>query len=433
MTDYMYLLSSIGDCAHCKDKASDKDIVQCDTCDKQFHAVCKVEDKSSAICVKSFFPMFRSAKQGFLWRCDICLTKSEENKVASLNEKIEAVSDKVNSLAGSIQTLVNLVTNQEKLDLTDLKQKISGEINTRITEEFVHVKSSLVEEIAGLKTQADTTNLADQLPIPSTVWDRKDKVKEVRASLLIKRNAELGRSVDIEKLEKTAIENGIPVNSVHVTESGDTFINLPDKESSEKLQPLIKETDPSHEIITLKSKLPTIALLGVTNKYTKSDITKMILSQNSVIRGLVEDGSHISVVYTKEPMDESPYHQVVLRVSPNIRRAIANNDNKLHMGKVVHKVVNRFYVRRCNVCQGYGHHQERCPTPHSPICGYCSENTHTSRECPIKSGSTNAFSCHNCKSKNLDHKGHSTFWHNCPSYKEQQKKLERTIDYDYSN
>ena len=162
----------------------------------------------------------------------------------------------------------------------------------------------------------------------------------------------------------------------------------------------------------------------------------MIQKQNEVIRVLVEEGSHLSVLYTKPPgegEDNKPYHQVVLRVSPDIRRAISNHGNKIHMGKLVHRVVDRFYVRRCNICQAYGHYQDECTRPTSPICGYCSEETHFSRDCTKKSGSNHAFSCYNCKNSSLDHKGHSTFWHNCPSYKAVQKKLERAIDYDYSN
>ena len=267
---------------------------------------------------------------------------------------------------------------------------------------------------------------------PKSVWDRTEKVKEVRTSLLARRNAESGRSVDIEKLEQAAIKYGIPVNSVHVSASGDTFVNLPNKVSSDKLQPLLQEMN--HDVITLKSKLPTITLLGVTQKYSKTDIINAILKQNEVIRVLVEEnGSHLSVVYTKEPSEDGTYHQIVLRVSPDIRRAIENHNNKLHMGKVLHKVVNRFYVRRCNNCQCYGHYQDKCPTPDSPVCGYCSQDGHCSKDCPIKSGQTNDFCCHNCKSKDMEFKGHSTFWYNCPAYKEQQKKLERSIDYDYSN
>jgi hypothetical protein len=426
MTDNIYLLSSAGKCANCEESAAEKDIVKCSVCENQFHALCKLYDKDSAIALKTFFQMFKNAKANFCWQCDKCLTKAEENIVATVNEKIGALSTKVDSLADSLQKVVNLVTN----NTDELTQSITSTIDDKIAGEFVQLRSKLSEEMETLRKSEQTIDPPPEAA--KTVWDMKEKVKEVRTSLLAKRNAESGSSVDIEKLEKAAIKNGIPVNSVHVTESGDTFVNLPNKASSDKLQPLLQEMN--HDVVTLKSKLPTIALLGVTQEYSKTEIVHAILSQNEIIRGLVEESkSHLSVVYTKEPNEGNPYHQVVLRVSPDIRRAINNNSNKLHMGRVLHRVVNRFYIRRCNNCQYYGHYQDKCPTPNSPVCGYCSQEGHLSKNCPIKSGPTTDFCCHNCKSRDIDFKGHSTFWHNCPSYKEQQKKLEHSIDYDYSN
>ena len=432
MSDTLYLLSSKGNCSYCKKSAEDKEIVICIACDQRFHAVCNTYDKNTAICVKTFFPMFLTSKPGFGWRCDVCITKSEINNISTVHEKMNSLDVKIDSLADTVKTLVDLVANKLAITLQDVNKNISDEITSKITTEFDKIKSSITTDITALKMPEQITTI-DSPTVPSTVWDNREKVKEVRTSLLIKRNAASGTAIDIDKLEKTAIANGIPVNSVHVTESGDTFINLPDKASRDKLQPLLRDTDPTNEIVTLKSKLPTIALLGVTREYSKPETINMILKQNEVVRLLVEDGSHLSVLYTKAPVEGKQYHQLVLRVSPHIRRAITNQNNKLHMGKLVHKVVDRFYIRRCNRCQTYGHHQDKCPTPRTPVCGYCAENTHMSTDCPIKSGPNSAFSCHNCKSKDLVFKGHSTFWYNCTSYKEQQRKLERSINYDYSN
>ena len=262
-------------------------------------------------------------------------------------------------------------------------------------------------------------------------------MKESRTSLLVKRNADSGATLDVNKLEKTIVDNGIPVNSIHVSETGDTYVNLPDQKSRDKLQPLIREYEPSNEIVHLKSKLPTIALLGVTKEYPKPEIVEMIRKQNEVINTLVEKGSMLQVVFTKAPIDENPYHQVVLRVSPDIRRAINNANNKIHMGghqgRLVHTVVDRFYIKRCNACQQFGHYQTKCPTPTVTICGYCMDDTHASKNCPKKAGPKTSYQCRNCLAADLNHQGHSTFWLKCPAYIEQQKKLSRVIDYDYDS
>ena len=427
MTDDTYLLSPSGVCPCCDDNAAETEIVQCRTCEKHYHAVCKNSEKATAICVGSFFPVYRRAKRGFGWMCDICLTKEEENKVSTMNDKFNTVTTQLDNLTTLVNNLTKLVTSKAAPNLDEIKQDLSSEINTRITQEFNQVKISIHEELTKLKTNDETS---DVTPSTATVWGNQGKVKEIRTALLIKKDSASGKSVDLDKLEKTVIENRIPVNSIHVSDSGDTFVNLPNKSSSEKLQPLLKDSEPTNEIVTLKSKLPTIALLGVTREYDKPDIENMIIRQNAVIGTLVENGSELKVLYTKAPADGKPYHQVVLRVSPEVRHAISNCNNKVHMGRLVHTVVDRFYIRRCNICQAFGHYQDKCPTPRVPICGYCSDK-HRSQDCTIKDGLKTSYNCYNCKAMDLDPRGHSTFFRNCPAYGEQQKKLKNTIDYDY--
>lgn len=431
--------NTTGECSTCKKKITNEKI-KCVQCEAHYHATCSPTDP---ICRITFLNTFHTStiKPNFTWTCDACLTRLEENKVSSLSEQLGALKTTIDSLVKAkpvdkseeITTLISqqfallteVIVNDIKVRFDVVKQDISNEVNTKISDEFKKFDES--------QTVRNTPPM--NTPPMNTVWDKKEKLKEIRASLLVKRSTGNGRAMNIAGLEQTAVDNGIPVNSVHVTEAGDTFINLPNKSSSDRLEPLLRESAPDNEVITLKSKLPSIALLGVTQEYTKTQIVNMIKSQNEVVNLLVEDGSHLSVIFTKPPGEgeDKPYHQVVLRVSPDIRRAIANHQNKIHMGKLVHRVVDRFYVRRCNLCQCFGHYKDKCPTPDALVCGYCTETTHNSKDCPKKSGPTRAFSCNNCKLGGHDHQGHSTFWHNCPAYKAQQKKLERAIDYDYPN
>ena len=158
----------------------------------------------------------------------------------------------------------------------------------------------------------------------------------------------------------------------------------------------------------------------------------MIKQQNEAVGSLADSGSHLSVVYTKKPIKEQKFHQVVLRVSPEIRRAIKSNNDKLHMGDKVHRVVDRFHVKRCNTCQSFGHYSEKCEN--TKICGYCAENSHLSKDCPHKDSEHENHKCHNCLKLKLDpHTGHSTFWYKCPAYLEQQKRQKRTIGYNYDS
>jgi hypothetical protein len=55
---------------------------------------------------------------------------------------------------------------------------------------------------------------------------------------------------------------------------------------------------------------------------------------------------------------------------------------------------------------------------------------HRSTECTaVVEGDHVNYKCGNCKDAGKNEKGHSTHWHKCPSYLDQQKKSKNTIPY----
>ena len=118
----------------------------------------------------------------------------------------------------------------------------------------------------------------------------------------------------------------------------------------------------------------------------------------------------------------------MVRVSPAIRDAISARKNRLFLGVTSCKVYDRFYVKRCNKCNCFGHYKSDCPN--SVLCGYCMSKDHESHCCPLRSSeSSTNFKCSNCQNAGLDHEGHSALWFNCPSYKMAQKRLQSSIPY----
>ena len=400
-------------CGTCGVKAKESEIIRCSGCESFFHAICSHPSGASEICKPTFLKIFlqSTTKPNFQWLCDSCLTKSEENRVAHLSDKIDTLSNHVQKLQNiDITTLKNEITKQLKKDL-----------ETHITDQLSNLKN--VDNSSGTVVR-------------SNVWDNPAGVqglKELKTSLLIKPDTE-GNPLDLATLKDIVVEHGIPLNSTVVSSSGDTFLNLPNAESREKLKPLLQTVQPNKDIITLKSKQPSIAILGVTEDLKSDEIIRMIRQQNDAINNLVDQGAHMSVVYTKKPKDDQRYHQVVMRVSPDIRRAMRVNGNKIHMGHKVHKIVDRFYVKRCNTCQGFGHYSDDCKKTH--VCGYCAEKTHSSADCPLKSEHSDRHTCSNCKAVNHKDKpasGHSTFSIKCPAYLDQQNKLKHSIGYNYES
>ena len=119
---------------------------------------------------------------------------------------------------------------------------------------------------------------------------------------------------------------------------------------------------------------------------------------------------------------------MVVRVSDEIRSSIKANRDKIFLGMSSHKVFDRFYVKQCSKCHGFGHYHANCPS--SAFCGYCSADDHESRSCPIKQAKNfSQFRCRNCATAGKESEGHSSHWSKCPSFVEQQNKVRESIPY----
>ena len=134
----------------------------------------------------------------------------------------------------------------------------------------------------------------------------------------------------------------------------------------------------------------------------------------------------------KAPNGRYENFQIVVRVSTKIRDAIRSNWNRLYIGTTSAKVYDRFYVKRCYQCNGFGHYAAECSGVVS--CGICSLLTHESKDCPhrAETGSTH-LSCINCKKAGgaggTSHQGHAASSPKCPAYKLAQKKLRGNTPY----
>ena len=172
-------------------------------------------------------------------------------------------------------------------------------------------------------------------------------------------------------------------------------------------------------------------MLGVQNFTTKDEFKESVREQNPLIKELIEKDSEFSIVFSKEPRNDAQpgnkYFQVVVRVSDEIRKVIKASDDKIFMGSGSYRVVDRFYIKRCNKCQQFGHYERDCTF--EVQCAYC-PHQHKSSECDqVHEGDFANYNCNNCKKAGTDPTGHSTHWHKCPSMLEQQKKAKRGIPY----
>ena len=401
----MFKVDNTSTCTTCNQKVNNTQCLKCVECDGVYHAVCtSAADKEAQICNISFLKAFLtpSVKCNFTWVCDHCKTQAESDKVATLRQVMNEMSK---SHAAQITTL------------TESIETLSDRVN------------SIALNFKPDETKPTVSN--------NTVWDERERIRNIKSALVVKPDVE-GNKVNLNTVKKIVSNAGIPVDSVIESSNGETFVNLPDAESRDRVSQLLEEKHAANPVVKLHSKLPSVAIMGITAKHmlndaneemTPEDIEESIHNQNKSIAEKIDQGSELKVVFVRKPPRGKKFYNVVVRVSPDIRDLIKRNRNKLHIGVSVHKIVDRFHVRRCNRCMEFGHYADRCESEHV-VCGFCAKD-HMSDECPDKHKDHRHHKCINCSAVNKNAFGHPAFWTKCPTYVAAQEKMKKTISYDY--
>merc|ERR1711895_342242 len=160
---------------------------------------------------------------------------------------------------------------------------------------------------------------------------------------------------------------------------------------------------------------PSISIVGVTadewNIAQTDDegttaFKEALQKQNPVLDSLVKKGESFKILFIKPPNANYNNFHIVARVSPTIRDALHSKGNRIYIGAISVRVYDRFYVKRCNRCNGFGHYANSCQEPQS--CGVCASLNHQSSECDDKNTTgTQHLNCINCKRSNRKSQGHS--------------------------
>ena len=396
-----YMLDPSGTCSTCTDKPAKSDVIKCASCKHVFHGLCPSSGDHDYICLKTFLNSWNapSVKCNFKWYCDWCLTKMEEKEVSTMEERFDKLVCLVTSLSDEMKMLKSCVTTPASIGNSQ------GPLQTSSN----NIGAPLVQD-------------------NTTVWSNEKRVKNIKASLVIKNKPGSTEGTNQEahllKLKTLAVTNKIPVSRVGFDNNGNTYIDCPSVTDRNKLQPLIAGDFVDKEVTALKEKLPCISIVGIEDEVTKSNLVTQLTKQNPNIETLIDAGEEFTVLFVKAT--QSGFNAVA-RVSPKIRTAIRSQRNRIFHGVTCCKVYDRFHIKRCNKCQGYGHFKDECTE--SSCCAYCTGG-HDSQECHLKDGLAAQHSCVNCKKAGKDNfTGHTAFSWKCPTYIAAQNRLKSTIPY----
>ena len=297
---------------------------------------------------------------------------------------------------------------------------------------------TLVEEMA-LKTSKQLENIMDILSEPKEITPTQGKSYAAAAasseapSLIIVEKPEENVTTEenkrrMEELKKAAIESKAAIKRVHTNKSGKTVVVCNNEKAKEAMLPHVTKVFKSSKVITPPPKLPTVSIPFIDGNYEKDELIEAINNQNEG-NGLLLDATNTQVIFISPMKDQSNdgLHQAVLRVSDEVREKLQTNGNRIFIGSRSCPVYDRFYVKRCNRCQGFHHFHKECKK--NEVCAKCSER-HDTRKCTLNSGN---YKCINCSMAGFGDTAHMASAFDCPAYTAEQERLKKSIHYYSKN
>ena len=376
----MNILDSKGRCRKCK-KDAQHEFIECWMCKNQFHVIdC---DEEEPMVQSSFF----KNQWPTITRKWTCITFTCHNCKEDHNTKDQQIMSRRLRLVEEM----GLKTSRQLDSITEmLSQKKSGEN---------HVKSyaSVVSE------EAPSLIVIEKPEVDMSKEEKKEK---------------------LDQLNKVVRESKATVKKTYTNKSGETVLVCSGEKSKDVILPHVNKLFSERKIKTPRRKLPTVSIPFIQGSYQKDELLSTLQDQNQD-SGLLFNQENAEVIFIspmKNQNDEDLF-QAVLRVSEDLRRNIDNNGNRVFIGLTSCPVYDRFYVKRCNNCQGYHHYQKECKR--DAVCGKCAER-HATKNCNNSSG---VLKCINCSVAGLEEVGHSANSFECPTYVSEQDQLKKSIHY----
>ena len=227
--------------------------------------------------------------------------------------------------------------------------------------------------------------------------------------------------MNVDEVKNAAITNSAAVIKTYKNAVGSTVFVCENEKSKDTLLPHLSKVFQGQKILTPPSRQPTVTIVGIHDEVTSGELFDIVKEQNSS-RGINITTDNFKVIFIKA-MNSSPgLFSAVVRVSDEIRDAFMSNGDRVCIGLNSCKIYDRYFVRRCNKCQRYGHYYRDC-TSNVSVCAKCGEQ-HETNNCE-----SNTNKCFNCGLSGYADTNHTTYSSKCPVYMAEQEKEKGKIYY----
>ena len=380
----MNILDSKGRCVKCKEEAQDESM-ECWLCKNRYHVI-ECEEEANMVqpsFLKNQWPTIARKWTCITFTCPDCREDANTKEQQVMSKRVRLLEEQ------------GLRTSKQLDDIMEILSQNKSPVNP---------SKSYATAVSG---EAPSLIVIEKPEKELSSDEKKGKMNE---------------------LNKIARESKVAIKKTYTNKSGKTVLVCQGEKSKEVILPHVNKLFSDRKIKTPKQKLPTISIPFIQGSYEKDELLVTLRDQNED-GGLIfnQDNAEVIFISPMKNQDNDELYQAVLRVSEDLREKINSNGNRVFLGSTSCPVYDRFYIKRCNRCQGLHHYQKECKR--NEICGKCSEN-HDTRNC---SKGENFFKCINCSVGGFAEVDHSAYSFECPSYLAEQEKLRKSIHYYTKN
>ena len=382
-----------GKCNNCSKVSGPNENVECYVCKVHFHVICSETNKEDQVATKTTVTNFllNSTKSNFLFMCDVCLTKFEQNMASTDSQRVNMLESKMDVMAQQLSNINDLLMNQQ-------------------------------QQPAPIKNKETSVSKQPDNPWFSKVNWANVKAPPTPAVLVLGKSPDDGKNKEnIDLIESTIMENNIVLEDSYENKQGELCIVLDSKESRDKLNEMVTSGG-NITTKTPKGLRPSISIVGLSKECSSEEVIKMLVKQNNFISkfSILNDiNDHFKVNAVRPLKNDGNKFQVFASISDTLREGFRHNGDKVTLSLKSCKIYDQFHAKRCNTCQQYGHYSKDCVNESS--CAKCGE-AHDTRNCAsvIKN-------CINCVKADITPHNHYTSDINCPCLKTEQERIKNKL------
>ena len=167
---------------------------------------------------------------------------------------------------------------------------------------------------------------------------------------------------------------------------------------------------------------PKIQICNVDIEENEDCIIETLKEKNQWIDSLINEEDDFKLIKKKRSRQVNKEH-VIIKCSPEIRKAIYHNDDKLYTTYGRCKVFDSYMTYQCFKCQEFGHSANKCNKPQ--VCAKCSGD-HKTKDC-----NDSTPKCKNCMRKGHNDISHKTYDNRCPVYLEEITRVKNKTDHGF--